>query len=67
MSSLNELQKPWNWLTQSLKPITQSSKQKKGRGRKTVKQSRDISDENPVKDESSNIKVTKKSRSKRPR
>jgi hypothetical protein len=67
MSALNELQKPWNWLTQSLKPITQSNKQKKGRGRKTIKQSRDISDENPVKDESSDIKVTKKSRSKRPR
>jgi hypothetical protein len=67
MSALNELQKPWNWLMESLKPITQSNKPKKGRGRKIVKQSRDIADENPVKDESSDIKVTKKSRSKRPR
>jgi hypothetical protein len=67
MSTLNELQKPWNWITESLKPITQSNKPKKGRGRKTIKQSRDIADENVVKDESSDIKVTKKSRSKRPR
>ena len=37
MSTLNELQKPWNWLMESLKPITQSNKLKKGRGRKTVK------------------------------
>jgi hypothetical protein len=67
MSSLNELQKPWNWLTESLKPITQSNNPKKCRGRKTVKQSRDIYDENPMKDESSDIKVTKRSRSKKPR
>jgi hypothetical protein len=67
MFALNELQKPWSWLTQSLNPITQSNKQKKGRGKKTITQSRDISDENPVKDESSDIKVTRRSRSKRPR
>jgi len=67
MSALNELQKPWSWLTQSLNPITQSNKQKKGKGRKTITQSRDMSDENPVKDESSDIKVTRRSRSKRPR
>ena len=51
----------------SLKTITQSNKPKNGRGRKTVKHSRDVADENPVKNESSDIKVTKKSRSKRPR
>jgi hypothetical protein len=67
MSALNELQKPWNWLTESLKPVVKSNKSKKGRGRKTVKQGRDVADENPVKDESSDSKVTKKSRSKRPR
>jgi hypothetical protein len=67
MSALNELQKPWNWLTESLKPVVQSNKSKKRRGRKTIKHSRDVADENPVKDESSDIKVTKKSRSKRPR
>jgi hypothetical protein len=67
MYALKKLQKPWNWLTESLKPITQSNKPKKGKGRKVVKQSRDISDENTVKDESSDIKVIKKSRSKRPR
>jgi hypothetical protein len=67
ISTLNEIQKPWNWLMESLKPITQSNKLKKGRGKKTIKQSRDIADENPVKDESFDIKVTKKSRSKRPR
>jgi hypothetical protein len=66
MSSLNELKKPWNWLTKSLKPVAQFNKSKKGKGRKTIKQSRDVADENPVKDESSDIKVTKKSRSKRP-
>jgi hypothetical protein len=67
MFSLNELKNTWNWLMESLKPITQSNKLKKGRGRKIVKQSRDIADENLVKDESSDIKVTKKRRSKRPR
>jgi hypothetical protein len=67
MSALNELQNPWNWLVQSLKPITQSNKQKKGRGKKTITQSLDISNEIPMKDESSDIKVTKKRRSKRPR
>jgi hypothetical protein len=54
-------------LNESLKPVVQSNKSKKGRGRKIVKQSQDVADENPVKDESSDIKVTKKSRSKRPR
>jgi hypothetical protein len=67
MSTLNELKNTWNWLTKSLKPVAQSNKSKKGRGRKTIKQSQDVADENPVKDESSDIKVTKKSRSKRPR
>jgi hypothetical protein len=67
MSALNEIKNPWNWLTESLKPIVQSNKLKKGRVRKTIKQSRDVADENPVKDKSSDIKVTKKSRSKRPR
>jgi hypothetical protein len=67
MSALNELQKPWSWLTGSLNPITQSNKQKKGRGRKTVTQSRDIFDETPVKEEISDIRVTRRSRSKRPR
>jgi hypothetical protein len=67
MSDLNELKKPWNWLTKSLKPIVKSNNSKKGRGRKTVKQGQDVADENPVKDESFDSKVTKKSRSKRPR
>jgi hypothetical protein len=34
MSALNELQKPWSWLTQSLNPITQSNKKKKAEGRR---------------------------------
>jgi hypothetical protein len=67
MSTLNELQNPWNWITESLKPVVQSNKSKKARGRKIVKRSRDVANENPVKDESSDIKVTKKSRSKIPR
>jgi hypothetical protein len=67
MSSLKKLQKPWSWLTQSLNPITQSNKQKKGKGRKTVTQSQDNSDETLVKEEMSHIRVTRRSRSKRPR
>jgi hypothetical protein len=67
MSSLNELQKPRSWLTQSLNPITLSNKQKKGKGRNTLTHSRDISDETPVKEEMSDIRVTRRSRSKRPR
>jgi hypothetical protein len=42
--------------------------QKKGKGRNIVTQSRDISiDETPVKEEMPNIRVTRNSRSKRPR
>jgi hypothetical protein len=67
MSALNKLKNPWSWLTQSLNPITQSNKQNKNRGRKTITQIRDIPDENPMKDESSDIKATRRSRSKRPR
>jgi hypothetical protein len=68
MSALSELQKPWSWLTQYLNPNTQSNKHKKGKGRKIVTQSRDISiDETPVKDKMPDIKVTRKNRSKRPR
>jgi hypothetical protein len=67
MSVLNELHKPWSWLTGSLNPITQSNKKKKCKGRKTVTQSRDIFDETPMKEEISDIRVTRRSRSKRPR
>jgi hypothetical protein len=67
MSSLSELQKPWSWLMKSLNPNTQSNKQKKCKGRNTVTQSRDIFYETPVKEEMSDIRVTRRSRSKRPR
>jgi hypothetical protein len=39
MYDLSELQKPWSWLTQYINPNTQSNKQKKGKGRKTITQS----------------------------
>jgi hypothetical protein len=64
---LSELQKPWSWLTQSLNANTQSNKQKKGKGRKTITQSRDIFVETPVKEEMSDIRVTRRRRSKRPK
>jgi hypothetical protein len=68
MSALRELQKPWSWLMQSLNPNTQSNKQKKGKGKKTVTQSQNISiDETPVKEEMPDIRVTRNSRSKRPK
>jgi hypothetical protein len=65
MSALRELQKPWSWLMQSLNPNTQSNKQKKGKGKTIVTQSQNISiDENPVKEEMPDIRVTRNSRSK---
>jgi hypothetical protein len=53
---------------QSLKPNTQSNKQKKGKGKKTITQKQNISiDETPVKEEMPNIRVTRNSRGKRPK
>jgi hypothetical protein len=68
MSSLRELQKPWSCLIQSLNPNTQSNKQKKGKGRKTVTQSQNNSiNETPIKEEMPDIRVMRNSRSKRPK
>jgi hypothetical protein len=53
---------------QSLNPDPQSSKQKKGKGKKTVIQKQNISiDETLVKEEMSAIRVTRNSRSKKPK
>jgi hypothetical protein len=68
MYALRELQKPWSWLMQSLNPNTQSNKQKKGKGKKTVTQKHNISiDETLVKEEIPDIRVTRNNRGKRPK
>ena len=53
---------------QSLNPNTQSNKQKKGKGKKTVTQKQNISiDETPIKEEMPAIRVTRNNKGKRPK
>jgi hypothetical protein len=60
VSALREIQKPWSWLIQSLNPDPQSSKHKRGKGKRVVTQKQNISvDETPVKEEMPAIRVTK--------
>jgi hypothetical protein len=68
MSALRELQKTWSWLMHSLNPNTQSNKQKKGKGKKTVTQKQNISiDETPIKEEMADIRVMRTNKGKRPK
>ena len=53
---------------QSLDPKTQSSKQKRGKRKKTVTQKQNVSiDETPIKEEMHDIRVMRNRRGKRPK
>jgi hypothetical protein len=68
VSSLREVQKPWSWLIQSLNLDPQPSKQKKGKGKRSVAQEPSFPvDETPVKEEFPAIRVTRTNRGKRPK
>jgi hypothetical protein len=68
VSALREVQKPWIWLIQSLNLGPQPSKQKKGKGKRSV--AKELSfpvDGTPVKEELPSIRVTRTNRGKRPK
>jgi hypothetical protein len=66
VSALSEVQKPWNWLIQSLNPDTQPIKQKRGKGKKAATQKQNVTiDEFPDKEEISANRVTRTSKRKK--
>jgi hypothetical protein len=68
VASLREVQKPWSWLIQSLNPDPQPNKQKRGKGKRVVTQKQSIPvDETLVKEEMSDIRVTRTNKGKRPK
>ena len=66
--ALREVQKPYSWLIQSLNPDPKPNKQKKGKQKRVVTQKQSIPiDKTPVKEEISDIRVTRDNRGKRPK
>ena len=68
VGTLREVHKPWSWLIQSLNPDPQPRKQKRGKGKRVVTQKQSITvDETLVKEEMSDIRVTRTNKGKRPK
>jgi hypothetical protein len=66
VSSLSEVQRPWDWLIQSLNNDPQPRKPKKAKGKKVATQKQSITvDEFPVKEEISATRVTRTSKRKK--
>jgi hypothetical protein len=66
VSALSEVQRPWDWLIQSLNNDPQPIKQKKAKGKKKVTQKQSITiDELPVKEEMFVTRMTRTSKRKK--
>jgi hypothetical protein len=65
VSSLNEVQRPWDWLIQSLSNDPQPSKSKKAKGKRSTIQKQSVTvDESPIKEETSATRVTRANKRK---
>jgi hypothetical protein len=60
VSSLKEVQRPWDWLIQSLNNDPQPSKSKKSKGKRSTTQKQSVTvDESPIKEETSATRITR--------